>query len=221
MRGRLRLLLEPLPRGRFPREGRLRSLSWGSPRAPALSHSWRSGRVSAGSRPHGCAASGHEARPWCRDRHPSGKLGEARLRNDALSHRLEQLFLERPLHVPDLQSAWLLLLFCAAARANHLLRFLPPTASEEYAISRDAAVWQALRELLAQGRLSESAGPLAQRTRHLARLSGRMGGLGLTSAARSAHGAYWASWIDARPVMAAPAPEMVERIVGALRDAKA
>ena len=91
MRGRLRLLLEPLPRGRFPREGLLRSLSWGSPRAPALTHSWRSGRVSAGSRPHGCAASGHEARPWRRDRHPSGKLGEARLRNDALSHRLEPM----------------------------------------------------------------------------------------------------------------------------------
>ena len=132
--------------------------------------------------------------------------------------REEQLFLDRLLHVPDLQSAWLLLLFCAAARANHMLRLLPPTASEEYAISHDAAVWQALCELLAQERLKESAGPLAQRTRHLATLPGRMGGLGLHSAARSAHGAYWASWIDALPVMSARAPAMVARIVGALRD---
>ena len=69
--------------------------------------------------------------------------------------REEQLFLDRLLHVPDLQSAWLLLLFCAAARANHMLRLLPPTASEEYAISHDAAVWQALCELLAQERLRE------------------------------------------------------------------
>ena len=35
---------------------------------------------------------------------------------------------------PDLQSAWLILLFCASRRAIFLLRALPPSATREFAI---------------------------------------------------------------------------------------
>ena len=35
--------------------------------------------------------------------------------------------------LPDLQCAWLLLLFCASPRANHTLRTLPPTQAAPYA----------------------------------------------------------------------------------------
>ena len=41
--------------------------------------------------------------------------------------------------LPDLQSAWLLLSFCAAPRAHHLLRTLPPAASATFAAAHDAA----------------------------------------------------------------------------------
>ena len=50
------------------------------------------------------------------------------------SHRL---LLERIPAVPDLQAAWLILLFCASATANFLLRALPPEATREYASQHD------------------------------------------------------------------------------------
>ena len=56
----------------------------------------------------------------------------------------EQIFWTRLLDVPDLQCAWVLLLCCAAPRANHLLRLLPPETSQEYAAGHDADVWGAL-----------------------------------------------------------------------------
>ena len=47
-----------------------------------------------------------------------------------------------------LQCAWLLLLFCAPARANYLLRVLPPSQSESFATVHDSSVWNCLRQLL-------------------------------------------------------------------------
>ena len=130
----------------------------------------------------------------------------------------EQVFLDRLEHVPDLQSAWLLLLHCAAARANHLLRLLPPTESRDYATSHDDALWGALCGLISQERLKDPTRPLAQRCRRLASLPGSMGGLGMRSAARGAHGAYWAAWVDALPVIGVRAPTLAARIVAALGD---
>ena len=49
--------------------------------------------------------------------------------------------LSRILSVRDLQCAWFLLLFCAAARANYLLRVLPPSQSETFATVHDSSVW--------------------------------------------------------------------------------
>ena len=63
---------------------------------------------------------------------------DARLREEAL------LLQELPL-LPDLQCAWLILAMCAAPRADHLLRTLPPDLSASYARGHDDAVWQCLR----------------------------------------------------------------------------
>ena len=50
--------------------------------------------------------------------------------------------------VPDLQSAWQILLQSASARCNHLVRTLPPSASRSYAIGHDQRKWAAVQRLL-------------------------------------------------------------------------
>ena len=47
--------------------------------------------------------------------------------------------------LPDLQCAWLLLSFCAAPRANHALRTVPPDLLAPYTAACDAAVWGTLQ----------------------------------------------------------------------------
>ena len=49
----------------------------------------------------------------------------------------------------DLQSAWLLLLLCAAPRCNYLLRTVPPSLTDEFAAAHDAAISRCLAVLLA------------------------------------------------------------------------
>ena len=56
------------------------------------------------------------------------------------SRKLERL--------PDLQSTWLLLAFCAAPRAQHLLRNIPPADILPYARAHDDAVWAIVQGLL-------------------------------------------------------------------------
>ena len=53
--------------------------------------------------------------------------------------------------VDDLQAAWLLLRFCAAPRANYLLRTLPPYLTTDFAAEHDAAVARCLAAVLEQG----------------------------------------------------------------------
>ena len=56
--------------------------------------------------------------------------------------------LERIPLVGDLQSAWLLLLYCANARANYLLRVLPPSQTAEFGAAHDEALRSCLARLL-------------------------------------------------------------------------
>ena len=46
----------------------------------------------------------------------------------------------------------------------------------------------------------------------------RLGGLGLTSADRMAHAAYWASWADALHMIAGRLPEVANRLVDELNE---
>ena len=50
--------------------------------------------------------------------------------------------------VSDVQSAWLLLLYCGSSRANYLCRVLDPDSSEEYAVGHDANLLKCLQRIL-------------------------------------------------------------------------
>ena len=75
--------------------------------------------------------------------------------------------------LPDRQSAWLLLLFCASPRCCHLLLSLPPVASLAFAEAHDAAVAACLADLLGAGPLPDHALRLAPRSGRLLGLVGR------------------------------------------------
>ena len=117
--------------------------------------------------------------------------------------------LDRTEAVPDLQCAWLILLFCAGARANCLLRVVHPSWSEAFAVRHDAAVWKCLCGLL------DIRGTEEMRDR--ASLSLSSGGLGLRSATRGRDCAFWASWADALPTIRKRHPAVVDQICVALQ----
>ena len=50
--------------------------------------------------------------------------------------------------MPDLQSAWLLLLYCAVPRANHLIRAIPPDLVAEYAQAHDNGIWRTFLDII-------------------------------------------------------------------------
>ena len=58
------------------------------------------------------------------------------------------LLLSRIPAVHDLQSAWLILLHCAAARANFLLRVVSPDLVEHFAHNHDHQIWECLARIL-------------------------------------------------------------------------
>ena len=96
------------------------------------------------------------------------------------------MLLERIPAVPDLQAAWLILLFCASPRANFLLRALPPEATREFARQHDESLRMCLSELLG---VTVDAWDIASLP--LAR-----GGVGLVSAHRGRHAASGAAGVS-------------------------
>ena len=105
-------------------------------------------------------------------------LGDPAFVASVTNERLEKQrqFMERISEVEDLQCAWLLLLYCAVPRANHLLRILPPSISKEYAVLHDAALWSCTQTLLGGAQIGDAC------ARAIATLPARLGGLGLRSA---------------------------------------
>ena len=99
--------------------------------------------------------------------------------------------LERIPAVPDVQSAWLLLLHCAQARANFLLRGVQPSLSAPFAARHDNNLWHCLCEILNLPPEQCDAG-----ARDTASLPLVLGGMGLRSATRMRSAAFWASWAD-------------------------
>ena len=102
--------------------------------------------------------------------------------------------------VPDLQSAWLLLLLCAAPRCHYLLRALPPSATAAFARRHDEAVLNCLRDLLANDVRPDVDVFATRRTQ----LPLDFGGLGLRSAEATrvdCVAAHWASWADTLPTL--------------------
>ena len=89
--------------------------------------------------------------------------------------------------VPDVQCAWLLLLHCASARANYLLRVVRPEWVQSFACVHDQNLWKCLCAIL---RIPVDS--CEEQTRNTATLPLSLGGLGLRSAQRSCVAAYWA-----------------------------
>ena len=89
---------------------------------------------------------------------------------DLLFHRI-------PL-MKDTQACWLLLLMCAATRANFWLRAVHPDQSESFAVRHDTNVWRCMRAVLGVEGVSGTAQEVSQ-------LPFSLGGLSLTSAVRS------------------------------------
>lgn len=89
------------------------------------------------------------------------------------------------LHNPQMQ--YLLLRCCAHPRVAYLLRGVVPALMETAAAEHDDSVWQSLQRIL-------PGAPLSERSRQVANLHIRGGGLGLTSAERISPAAYAGSW---------------------------
>ena len=81
--------------------------------------------------------------PLGHDAFVTRQLNSKREEQDRLLQRIPAL--------DSLQAAWLLLLFCAAPRANYLLRILPPHLTADYAVAHDVAVARCLAALLEHG----------------------------------------------------------------------
>ena len=125
----------------------------------------------------------------------------------------EQVLLDRLAVLPDAQCAWLILMYCASPRANHLLRTVPPAEVMPYAQDHDRRIWETLQCILGGAGLDSSTAIAAQ---SLATLPRRSGGLGLQNATRTAPGAYWAAWADALPVMQQRRPREAAQLTALL-----
>ena len=81
-----------------------------------------------------------------------------------LDNRLtvQSRFWDRVKEVPDTQSAWLLLLYCAVPRANHLIRALPPESVAAYARAHDDGIWTAFLDIIGYAPTARGAGASGQ-----------------------------------------------------------
>ena len=122
----------------------------------------------------------------------------------------QRVFLNRIPLVSDIQSAWLLLLHCANARANYQIRAVTPEGVEAYARAHDDGIWQCFCELL---ELDPTAG---DNRREIANLPLLLGGLGLRSASRLRESAHWASWADCLEMIHQRHPDVANRLVAQL-----
>ena len=120
------------------------------------------------------------------------------------------LLFERIPAVDDPQSAWLILVMCAATRANFWLRGVQPDLTESFAETHDARVWECLRQILKI--------PDRGHSRAIASLPFPQGGLGLVSASRVRSGAHWASWADCLRMVRQRHPSVADTMIRGLDD---
>ena len=123
---------------------------------------------------------------------------KAKLMSKVTAH---QTLLERIPLVRDVQSAWLVLLFCPATRANYWLRTVRPDLTLQFAMAHDHDVLVSLSRLLEVP--VETFELNATMSLPLSK-----GGLGLRSAVRSREAAHWASWADCLPMVQKRHPQV-------------
>ena len=120
----------------------------------------------------------------------------------------QQLLLDRIPLLPDVQSAWALLVHCASARATYFLRVVSPEQSFQFATSHDTALWECL------GTVVGVTTPHIRSTTHESVcLPLAFGGLGLRSAVRTAAAAYWARWGDSLGMIQQRHPAVARTLV--------
>ena len=95
----------------------------------------------------------------------------------SIKRQEHQVLLDRIPHVTDVQTAWLLLLFCGATRANYWIRTVSPRFSGGFAQEHDEAVMRCLGRIL---HVDPSA--LHPSVNQAATLPFSLGGLGIRSA---------------------------------------
>ena len=91
-----------------------------------------------------------------------------------------QTLLEMIPLLPDVQSAWMMLLHCASARANYHLRVIRPELALQFATTYDQHLWGCLCQILGISTSAAHATAKASAPLPLA-----LGGLGLRSAVRT------------------------------------
>ena len=110
----------------------------------------------------------------------------------------------------DPQSAWLLLVMCAATKANFWLRGVQPELTESFAETHDTHVWECLRQILKI--------PDRSFSQTIASLPFSQGGLGLVSASGIRSGAHWASSADCLRMVRQRHPSVAETMIQGLAD---
>ena len=130
-------------------------------------------------------------------------LGRAEFVEGQLAEKIEEhgILLDRITKVTVLQSAWLLLLFCAASRANYVLRVVHLENSFQFAIHHNARIRQCLENLL---HILVTDAPFGS------------GGLNLRNAERFRTTACWSSWADTLPMIRERHPRVTDHMLVSL-----
>lgn len=122
--------------------------------------------------------------------------------------------------LPSLQSAWLLLYFCAVPRINHLLRTVPPELARSFAQDHDNSIQTVFRHSFAIPEEPAWDASLHRISYEMwarqSKLPLRLGGCGLRSSLRVSSAAYWASWADSLRGICERFPDVGNRTVGHL-----
>ena len=133
-----------------------------------------------------------------------GHPANVRSRLAAVSEQHDQL-IEQILSVSDLQCAWILLLYCAAARPNYLLWVVHLGLTTRFAAHHDASLHRALSQLV--------SAPPTHMFWDVVSLPFSRGGLGLHSAVLTTNAAYWSSWADSLQMIQRRHPSVAGQIL--------
>ena len=114
---------------------------------------------------------------------------------------------EKITHIPDVQIGWLLLVFCAATRANYWLQTVSPELTEGFARRHDHEAVQCMCRLL---QVEQTLGPSVLDT---ARMPLSLGGLGVGGGLMTRDAAHWGSWADNLEMIAQRHPPVAQAIV--------
>ena len=136
---------------------------------------------------------------------PSGHLEFVRAQLEMLNAHHHTLLARIPI-VEDVQSAWLLLVHCASARANYVARVVEPQMAATFCQRHDAWVWECLCRIFHIG--DDFVGTVS--------MPFVLGGIGLLSACHGSTPAFWASWADTLPVIVGRHPRVARQFVAEL-----